>query len=429
MDESSPSDGDTAADTDSPADDTTTSATPTETADASVRLTYDPYAGVDWDTIEHHKSDFHVHFAKMDYTREWIDDESRYRNALDVIGDTHEEWGGPEPAIVVDVLDELGYTVYAAGDGGGAMRWPWDQLADQAAAAAEREGQDGNWQNRDATEMGVVSFPGAEIERDEHVFSIFSDLIHPDIWDAEVDFDTRLDQIEAITSIEGHHVPKGDGGMAVLAHPARYYDDPDEGWKRYREDFETVSYADGLVGMEVLNKENWTQDGWQLTDLDLWDNLLTEYGPERPIWGYSVDDTTKFKVGRDLDCRWTTVLLDPADFDPSEQESSRSAAASAYREGRTIIHEQARWDDDTEDPTPEPAVRSIDADATAIEIEASDDDVIEWISSGEVVHEGPRLEVTPEHAPYVRAQLWNEADGEKRDGAITVTQPFGVAPK
>ena len=44
---------------------------------------------------------------------------------------------------------------------------------------------------------------------------------------------------------------------------------------------------DSLVGMEIINKK----DGDSYSDRILWDNILTKTMPERPVWGFSNDDT------------------------------------------------------------------------------------------------------------------------------------------
>lgn len=353
-------------------------------------IAHNPYEGVSWDSVDHHKSQFHNHV----------------RGRID------------EPAEIADLYQDQGYTVYAVADKGyNPMAWPWTEFSELDEEYEE---------DRDPESMGVVAFPGCEFTLYEHISSIFSTLNHEtadiEAYDDEsgpYDEDAT-DQIRAIVNREDHYVPEENGGLAILNHPYRYYDDPDEDWERYQSHFEMFTQDEGFIGLEAFNKEASENE-----DIQLWDNLLTEYAPDRLIWGFGTDDPHKeYDVGDRVDIRWTTVLLDEAEFNPSNQHDSRVAAAAAFREGRTFCHQRASWDDDTEEPAPVPQVETIEIDAAAeeITIEASDYDTLEWISSAEVVSTDRTISLTPDHAPYIRAHLWNDAGGE------TSTQPFGINP-
>lgn len=356
-------------------------------------IVYDPYQAVDWDTVDYHKSQFHNH----------------------VSGRIN------EPAEIVDLYHDQGYSVYAVADKGyNSIAWPWTEFSEISDQYDE---------NRDPQSMGVVAFPGAELgarTHIEHIGSIFSTLDHEtadfeDIHDETAPRnDNATDVIRAIISREDHHVPEENGGLAILNHPYRYYDDPDEDWDRYQPHFEMFTREEGFIGLEAFNKEPPENE-----DIQLWDNLLTEFAPDRLIWGFGVDDPDgEYNVGNRVDIRWTTVLLDEAEFNPSDQNGSRIAAAAAFREGRTLCHQRERWDNDTEEPAPVPQVDAIEIDAATedITIKASDYNSLEWVSSGEVVSTDRTLSLTPNHAPYIRAHLRND------DGGETSTQPFGIDP-
>jgi len=223
--------------------------------------------------------------------------------------------------------------------------------------------------------MGVVAFPGCEFTIAEHVEAIFTTLDHDA---AAGSFDAIGDRVAEIIEREAHHVPQENGGLVVLNHPRRYYDDPDEDWTRYVPLFETYTRPDGLVGMEVFNKEAPNNE-----DVRLWDLLLTEFSP---------------------DSQW----------------ESRLSTARAFREGRTLFHEREPWDSDAEDPAVPPTVESmsIASQGDEITIEASHYDSLEWISRGDVVSTDRTISLDPDYLPYVRAHLRND------DGAETSTQPF-----
>lgn len=347
--------------------------------DREVTIAYDPYEGVDWATVGHHKCEFHNHV----------------RGAMD------------EPADVVDLYHELGYTVYAVADGGSRpMKWPWTAFSEV----------DDSFEDRDPEDLGVVAFPGCEFTVSEHVSSLFSTLTHADVDVDEID--ERWEQSHRIVDRTDRSVPDG-GGLAVLAHPTLYYDDPDEDWDRYRRDFASRTREEGMVGLEVFNRASIFGQ-----DTRLWDNLLEAFAPDRMIWGFGVDDPVDYVRGFDIDVNWTTILLDEDEFDPSDQAGSRRATTRATTDGRTLLHGRLPWDPDAEDPAPVPRVDAIEVDRAAdeITIEASDYDALKWVSASEVVSTDETLSLAADHAPYVRAQLSNDAGGE------TSTQPFGLDP-
>jgi len=346
--------------------------------DGDVRVAHNPYDTVDWETVEQHKSEFHNH--------------RRGRMVCCA-------------SKIIDLYQERGYTVYAAAEKSfEKMNWPWTELSSVYP----------DFENRDPEAMGVVAFPGTEwtTKGIEHVDSLFSTVN-----DRAVDTDRiedRSDAIDRTLDREDHHVPGSNGGLAVIAHPNRHGSPGD--WQRYEPEFRRRSREAGLLGIEAFNKEAPNNE-----DIGLWDNLLSAFAPERMIWGFSVDDPHEYRVGHDVDIRWTTLLLDETEFDPSDQVGSRKAAAAAMREGRTLIHQREEWNDEEESAPVVPTVESILVDEAAgeITIEASDATVIQWFSNGSVVETGETISLSPEHVPYVRAHLWS-ARGQ------TSTQPIGL---
>jgi hypothetical protein len=320
-----------------------------------------------------------------------------------------------EPADLVDMYADRGYTVFAMGDKANAPnKWPWTEFA----------AIDDSYENRDPEDLGVVAFPAAEFNSTiEHTNGLFTSLVRSTRTAEGMDASSQLDLTAAIIGAEDYHVPQANGGQVVLAHPARYYDSLSEGMVLTKHQFERYSREQGLIGMEVYSNNSEKAGD---ADVELWDELLTELAPHRLLWGFGVDDVSQwqgFYPGGGIDIRWTTVLLHDEEFDPSDQRGSRIAAAQAYQNGRTLFHTRPRWDDESEEPATVPQVSAIRHDEAAgtITVEASEYDDLEWISSGEVVSTEPTLELEPEHAPYVRAQLRND------DGGRTAIQPIAIA--
>lgn len=351
----------------------------------------DPYEDVDWDTVEYHKSEWHNHIrGDMETAHDLVD---MYA------GD------GPDPAGNT-LADGEEYTVLAAGNKGNMpMLWPWTEFSQIDSA----------YDDRDPQSMGVVAFPAAEIQKPQHMCSIFSTLQDEDI---ESDFDTSLSEhVGNILSEDGKALPEGEN-MTIHAHPSRHLDAPvvHRQQREFYPQFADHSIEDGHIGFAAANKES----GFRGRDIRLWDKLLTRYAPHRMIWGFGEDDAFEYRgIGEDVDKQITTLLLAPDEFDPSDQSESRQSAAKAFRAGRLVFHD--RKDYDATNPPTLPHINSISIDGLTITVgvENRQNYTIHWFSNGAEVGRGSDFDVTDEHFPYVRAEIRGES-------ATTYTQPWGV---
>lgn len=151
-----------------------------------------PYAGVDWDATQRHRSNFHTHTTLSD--------------------------GHQPPEHVIDLYHELGYTVLALTDhdtlGPAATTWPWSTFG------------------RDAAELGMLAIEGNEISKLHHTGSYFNSFGEPDLVSDE----------QALREIGER------GGLAVFFHPGRYKDKTIEWYA------DLYRRHDHLVGFEIYNQ-------------------------------------------------------------------------------------------------------------------------------------------------------------------------------
>lgn len=335
-----------------------------------------------------------------------------------------------EPADVVDFLrgnkeddagntlgDDHRYSIFGVCDKGShEVRWPWTEF----------DTFDSSYENRDPEDESVIAFPGAEMTDVEHVFSLFSLAYHDDIRFS--DFENRKKVINQLVEYEKDNpddtLPEQ---VIAMAHPERYYDDADSEWERYKRGLQVVTNHDGYVAFEVLNKNTVSDledDYGDIEDIKLWDNLLSYFMPNRPIWALGCNDPGSGDgagdIGLRTDMRFTYILIDEGDFDPSDQTSSRNAVHEAVTNGEMFACTRARWDPDT-DPVPTiPNVTDISVDGLTVEIEAEDYDYIKWYGSDGEIVENDSIDVTAENYPYVRAEVVKNPEG------LLLTQPFGV---
>ncbi len=220
---------------------------------------------------------------------------------------------------------------------------------------------------------GLLPVMGNELSYQHHITSYFSPY-HGSPGGSEH---------ESLSAVET------DGGLANFAHPGRY--NKPENWTWY------VPYYrehDILFGLEVYNMG----DRYP-SDRKLWDNLLIHFMPERPIYGLSNDDMHREHM---LGINWNTLLL---------EELSSEAVRDALQRGRFFFSYAPAGS--------APDIERVVAREGALEVLAEEGRV-QWISAGDVIHEGSRLEFKHNRLihGYARAVV---ITGEGR----TYTQPFG----
>ncbi len=169
-----------------------------------------------------------------------------------------------------------------------------------------------------------------------------------------------------------------------------------------------------LIGIEVLNGTRPVREYW--LDRQLWDKLLTELMPDRPVWGLATDDMHSMThLGRD----W--VVFPIADLNLATVRQAMLDGAFYFCTTRLHAPEQASVEGT-------PRITSVvhDQDAGTITVRATvrgqavAADAYQWISAGRAVHTGPQLDYrrTDGIDNYVRLEI-------QGSGGTTYTNPFG----
>ncbi len=330
---------------------------------AELVLHLNPYEGVAWDAVEQHKANLHTHTTQSD--------------------------GSMSPATVIDEYHGRGYSVLALTDHNLAT-YPWQNYG------------------RDPGQLGMVAIAGNELSRHHHTLSLFSDLTTP-----TSDWETAIHQVGEA------------GGLAVICHPAMHWRSwsiasggseeegsvPDAVVERYAQLYRTYPH---LVGTEVSNGTRPLNE--YPLDRELWDDLLMKLMPERPVWGFAVDDMHGMThLGRD----WISVVTGEL----SEQAVRDAITGGTFFASTIRLHPSGN-----QSVGATPIVHRVDHDAAhgVITLSATHagaplpDDAYQWIADGEVVHVGPSLDYqnTPGINNYVRAEITGA-------GGTTFTNPFG----
>lgn len=188
---------------------------------------------------------------------------------------------------------------------------------------------------------------------------------------------------------------------------------PDEVFARY-----VGIYRDHphIIGIEVLNGTRPLSE--YVTDRELWDRLLTELMPGRPVWGFATDDMHAMtQLGRD----WVEVLTDR--LDEASVRAAMESGAFLFASTRPVEGEGA--------VEATPVIRElshcVDSGTLAARATEGDaalgDDAYRWIADGEVVHTGPVLDyrTTAGIGNHVRLEVTGR-------GGMAYSNPFGFRP-
>lgn len=361
-------------------------------APAQVTVVVDPYAGVDWSATPRHKAALHTHTTQSD--------------------------GQMTPHDVIDEYHRRGYTILSLTDHNWCT-WPWTELAtlprhgraetsDRYQAGQEKVAPDKApllvppYENRDPNQLGMLAIPGNELSRHHHTNALF------------VPFETEsTDLDQSIAEV------KAAGGLMFLNHPGRYWK-PTENGNVPQEALDgyvarlTDEQNDHILGIELINQGYRYPQDREL----LWDAILAQTMPDRPVWGFANDDMHSINI---LGSNWNTMLLSTLD---------EAGLRDAMTRGRFYFSTVTTHPNDQRDPEKTPVIESIAHDASAgkITIEATvagepvDPDVIAWISNGAVMHRGATLcyRDMDTLGSYVRAEITGP-------GGTTFTNPFGLS--
>lgn len=328
-------------------------------------LHLNPYEGVLWDQFEQHKANFHTHTTQSD--------------------------GSMTPSTVIDEYRSRGYTVLALTDHNLAT-YPWQNYG------------------RDPLQLGMVAVAGNELSRHHHTLSLFNNLTT-----STSDWETAIAQVGAA------------GGLSVVCHPAMHWQGwpvdptgagpeeegnvPDSVVERYAELYRKYPH---LIGTEVSNGTRPLSE--YALDRELWDDLLMKLMPERPVWGFAVDDMHSMThLGRD----WVSVVT---------PELSEQAVRDAVTKGTFFASTIRLHPSGSQSVAATPVIEQVDHDDAGgvITLRATQggaplpDDAYHWIADGKTVHIGPTLDYqnTQGIGSYVRAEVTG-------DGGTTFTNPFG----
>jgi hypothetical protein len=362
-----------------------------------------PYDNVDWQTFSRFRADLHLHTLQSDGCHSVSEVVKAFHDAgFAILSLTDHDIVAPNvcPLRGVATPAQIDFGLFATertpypdprpetfpAD----TTWPWTAYGAPSPA-----------------ELGMLGIEGAELTCTYHVNSFFSDYgVRPPCKSGSPPDDELVEVARR-------------GGLAVLNHPDTTQ--PPEWFARLYRDHS----AESFVGIEIASDDPAAADSY----VTLWDQLLGELMPSRPIWGFGTSDVHTLMRMR---FAFTVFLL---------RELTTDAVKDAMRRGQFYSVVQPKMLNLSRDrglsfagretyDGKYPELRSIVVDRAAqrITINAAGYDEIVWVSrrpssdkgalagapwpSGEIVQSGPVFDFSDRNSTlaYVRAEVIRHTD-------------------
>ena len=284
-----------------------------------------PYAAIDWETINQFKGNFHTHTTQSN-------------DAAD----------GFTTAYVVDKYHGAGYKILSLTDHD-YNPYPWELFPQFMPGV----------QARDPQTLGMLAVPGNELSKDNT--NSWSERTGGQ-FNHHNDFFTGRQGQEFASLQESYAYTYALGGMQIINHPGQYWNLGDTysetakngpGW--HANNFKTYP---SLIGLEVYNQGNRRPN-----DRILWDQILERTMPQRPVYGYSCDDAHN---NDQLFKNYNFMLMEDLTTDELKD---------AMRKGETYFCYEPKGSGEAKAPR----ISAIHVDETAQTITIETDGFVQWI--------------------------------------------------
>ena len=338
-----------------------------------------PYETVDWKKFGQYKADFHAHSKESD--------------------------GADEPAEMIEEHYKKGYDILAMTDHNFTST-TWDRTdREERTYLTSKRLKDIN-SGKGRMGRGMIGIPDSnEQSIPDHLNTFWAPFNN----EAGAILEESVAKCEQL------------GGISHINHPGRYtggQNTKGEIGEAASKDLKTVAkYVDlfrrypSCIGMEIINKK----DGDSYSDRILWDNILMQAMPERPVWGFSNDDTHKLEnTGYSYN-----MMLMPENTLGNIRCSMENGTFYAVAQ---VAKRELGNDFTAVGPAPSITRIVVDQEENSIVITGKNYQTIEWIADGKIIATGKKIDLNDYEdkiSTYVRAQL-------KGKGGISFTQPFGI---
>jgi hypothetical protein len=366
-----------------------------------------PYERVDWATFSHYKADLHVHTIQSDGCHHPEEVVRVYREAgFSILAITDHDSVSPNQCPARDAASPQQISIGLFTEAPSPYpdprpanfpadtTWPWTDYGAPSPA-----------------ELGILGIEGVELTCGHHRNAFFIDygVIEP----CAPSINEQFQEVAR------------RGGLAFINHPEPRF-------KEWYYELYRDNSADYLVGLEISRGVD--------DATAVWDQLLADLMPSRPVWGFATADMHLFK---ETQFAFTVFLLDELTMEETKEAMRAGRFYSVVGPGTMDLREVGRAAYDG--TYPELRSISVDRDAAEISIDAANYDEIVWITgrsawryrldpekgvtwpAGEIIHRGAIFNYSNTEAslPYVRAELWRDTE----NGPVRLLlNPFALVP-
>jgi hypothetical protein len=370
---------------------------------------YNPYANVNFNTVNHYKANLHTHTMtnriESDGTvifadgrtldpdgnqiqtgnPEWdhYDQNTWHQDYWDSNGVEYGSDGWIYADEVIEIYSNAEYGILAITDHN-KNTWPWTLwITNQPSYTS-----DSSAFFPDLGDGGVLAISGIEPSSQHHFCFFLSNII-------------------SYNGINDLGILGNDGGLAHFNHPGRY--DYLPSW--YNDLYD--SHRDYLIGQEVYNKRD--VEGHK--DREIWDQINKDRNADDLVWGFANDDFHRYysagHPGHGPFLSYQHILMD---------ELTESSFRTALQTGAFYFSHEPNGDNQ-QSPTygqaDTPTLTDVTITDSIITISGLEYTQIQWYDdTTTVVGEEESIDVSTINSNFVRAVLINE-------NGRTYTQPFG----
>lgn len=369
--------------------------------DKKISIT-NPYAKVDWAKFGQYKANLHCHTIMSD-GHACVNDMARvYKDAgFSVLAISDHDCvikeKRPKEFIEATCLDKNHISF---------ITWPWCDFGAKSPRT-----------------HGLTGIEASELSTKHHMNSFFNGYS----LGSNIKNNWGYTEDQQLTEVQRR------GGLSVINHPGIHASWNQKKTLQWYIDRFKKHPANCLVGMEITNRVN---NEWKRFDVSLWDQLLAEFMPARPVWGFSNDDAHSHNYAQ--------FNFNVFYFDICSQANVRQAML----DGQFTFCDATRQIDYTKEKIEDgmfPYINSINVDqeAQTITIDAKDYNEIRWITApksseqigdyvtskqpwemGQVIGDTKTISYnSPAVKNYLRAELIRK-DG--KESYRTFINPFGI---
>lgn len=340
-----------------------------------------PYESVDWDTYKQFKACLHMHTNEFD--------------------------GKHSPKEMIEDCYSKGYDIAAITDHN-ITNSTWDRTDKNPdkylTAECLKEINTGIGRN----ERGMIAIPfSTEQSVRGHVNTYWADFCKS----TDLLMESKISKCEELGGISHINHPGGDDLVTLFSNEGQLTEAGIEYLDEYTKLF--LKYP-SCIGIEALNARYGNRESFRL----MWDNVLMNTMPNRPVWGFSSDDSHAVnETGFNFN-----IMLMPEN---NEKRIRHAMENGTFYAVTILINTKTNMYSQTQNSFPVINNVIVNQAENSITISTQNCETIEWISDSKVIATGNSIDLNNyEYAVknYIRAQL-------KGPGGLSLTQPFGIIEK